>query len=122
MVFDRTLIHHFSVNNLSQSPSHVRSASFHGVHIVLLSLILAMGAVVRVWGITFGLPNSDVRPDEMTMVQISLGLLFAGLNPRFFHWPSLEFYVLAALYRIAFEVAHFRGLFRLKLSPRFSSR
>lgn len=82
--------------------------------VAALSLILALGAVVRMWGITFGLPKSDVRPDETTMIQVSLGMLFGGLNPRFFHWPSLEFYVLAVLYRIAFEVAHFRGVFHLK--------
>jgi hypothetical protein len=83
-------------------------------HTVLLSLILVLAACVRVWGSTFGLPHGDARPDEMTMVLTSLGLLFGGLNPRFFHWPSLEFYVLAALYRAAFEVAHFLGVFHLK--------
>jgi hypothetical protein len=83
-------------------------------HELVLSLILLLAAGVRVWGITFGLPNSEVRPDEMTVVQNSLGLLFGGLNPRFFNWPSLEFYAVAVLYRVAFEVAHFRGIFHLK--------
>ncbi len=100
---------------VSDLPSQQRPQPELGrVHVALLGLILSLAAAVRVWGITFGLPNSDVRPDEVTMIQISLGLLFAGLNPRFFHWPSLEFYVLAALYRIAFEFGHFRGVFRLK--------
>jgi len=81
---------------------------------LVLSLILIVAAGVRVWGITFGLPNSEVRPDEMTVVQNSLGLLFGGLNPRFFNWPSLEFYLVAVPYRVAFEVAHFRGIFHLK--------
>jgi hypothetical protein len=98
----------------SPSPRLNRPERSPGVSAVLLPLILVLGAVVRAWGITFGLPSSDVRPDETTMIHVSLGMLFAGLNPRFFHWPSLEFYVLAVLYRIAFEVAHFRGVFHLK--------
>lgn len=100
----------------TQSARREQPERFRGVNTAVLSLILCLGAVVRVWGITFGLPYSDARPDEITTIQISLGLLFAGLNPRFFHWPSLEFYVLAALYRMAFEVAHFRGLFHLKFA------
>src|SRR4029077_7175063 len=42
------------------------------------------------------------------------GLLYAGLNPHFFHWPSLEFYVVSAIYRIGWEIGHLRGLYRLK--------
>jgi hypothetical protein len=92
----------------------VRDGAQERHHSVILSLILLVAAGVRMWGMTFGLPNSDVRPDEMTVVQNSLGMLFGGLNPRFFNWPSLEFYVVAVPYRIAFEVAHFRGIFHLK--------
>src|SRR6266705_2571479 len=86
----------------------------HTVHLAFLACILFIAVATRIWGLDFGLPYSDARPDETTMVQISLGLLFAGLNPRFFHWPSFEFYVLAMLYRVAFEIGHFRGAFRLK--------
>jgi hypothetical protein len=46
-------------------------------HALVLSLILVLATGVRVWGITFGLLNSDVRPDEVTMIQISLGLRIA---------------------------------------------
>lgn len=101
------------MNRLASSQNH-EPEHLLTVHKALLGLVLGLAAALRIWGITFGLPNSDARPDEVTMIQISLGLLFAGLNPRFFHWPSLEFYLLAALYRLAFEFGHFRGAFRLK--------
>jgi len=96
------------------SVAGVREGAEKAHDALVLSLILIVAAGVRVWGITFGLPNSEVRPDEMTVVQNSLGLLFGGLNPRFFNWPSLEFYLVAVPYRVAFEVAHFRGIFHLK--------
>jgi hypothetical protein len=84
------------------------------ISLLPISVILLLAAVTRAWGLTFGLPNSDVRPDETTTMAVALGLLFGGLNPRFFHWPSVEFYAVAAVYRLAFEVGHFRGLFHLK--------
>jgi hypothetical protein len=43
-----------------------------------------------------------------------VGLLFAGLNPRFFHWPSLMFYAVAAIYRVGWEIGHLRGVYHLK--------
>ena len=80
----------------------------------LLVLIVGIAAVVRFWGLDFGLPNTDVRPDEVAMVSVSMSLLFQGLNPKFFDWPSLEFYVLATLYRLRWEVGHWQGYFQHK--------
>src|SRR5262249_32343122 len=50
----------------------------------------------------------------MTIVMRSLALMFAGLNPHFFNWPSLVFYAVASLFRAAWEVAHLMGRFDLK--------
>src|SRR5262249_8696402 len=58
--------------------------------------------------------HSETRPDETTIVVTAIGLLYAGLNPHLFHWPSLEFYVVSAIYRIGWEIGHLRGLYRLK--------
>jgi 4-amino-4-deoxy-L-arabinose transferase-like glycosyltransferase len=80
----------------------------------LLPLILLLGAVLRFSGITFGLPNPEIRPDENVIVGIALGMTYAGLNPHFFHWPSLEFYALAAVYRVAFIYGHSRGWYHIK--------
>jgi hypothetical protein len=40
--------------------------------------------------------------------------LFQGLNPKFFDWPSFEFYVLATLYRLRWEIGHWQGYFQHK--------
>ncbi len=80
----------------------------------LLLLIIAAGATARFWAIDFGLPNIDVRPDEDTIVSVSMALLFQGLNPKFFDYPSLEFYLLAAIYRLRWEVGHWQGYFQHK--------
>jgi dolichyl-phosphate-mannose-protein mannosyltransferase len=76
--------------------------------------ILFAGAALRFWGLAFGVPHSDTRPEETTIVVTALGLLFAGLNPHFFRWPSLEFYIVSAMYRIGWEIGHRRGLYPLK--------
>jgi len=81
---------------------------------LLLTGILITGAAFRFWGLGFGVPHSETRPDETTTVVTAIGLLYAGLNPHFFHWPSLEFYVVSAIYRIGWEIGHLRGLYRLK--------
>src|SRR5215470_17674219 len=81
---------------------------------LFLTAILIAGAALRVWGLTFGLPHSETRPDETTMVITATGLLYGGMNPHFFNWPSLEFYLVSAIYRIGWEIGHLRGLYRLK--------
>jgi hypothetical protein len=81
---------------------------------LVLGAIVGLGALLRIWGLTFGLPHPEARPDETIVVITALGLLYAGLNPHFFIWPSLVFYTVAALYRIGWEIGHLRGLYRLK--------
>src|SRR5438132_8480547 len=81
---------------------------------VLAGLIVLLAAVLRFWALTFGLPNPEIRPDETTMVAIALGMTYAGLNPHFFHWPSFEFYMIAAMYRLWFIYGHSRGWYHIK--------
>jgi dolichyl-phosphate-mannose-protein mannosyltransferase len=81
---------------------------------LFLTVILIAGATLRLWGLTFGLPHSEARPDETTIVITATGLLYGGLNPHFFNWPSFEFYLVSAIYRIGWEIGHLRGLYRLK--------
>ncbi|MCJ7627771.1 MAG: glycosyltransferase family 39 protein [Longimicrobiales bacterium] len=65
-----------------------------------LLAVLVLAAVLRVWGIGFGLPNLNARPDEIEVVSRAIRLLSGDLNPHFFHYPSLYFYLLG----IAFAV------------------
>ena len=48
------------------------------------------------------------------MVLTATSMLYAGLNPHFFQWPSLEFYIVSALYRFGWEIGHLRGVYQLK--------
>jgi hypothetical protein len=65
--------------------------------IVLLLSMLALG--LRAWGNRYGFPQPWARPDELRWVRIGLGLL-EDPDPRWFEWPTLHAYLLAALYWI----------------------
>lgn len=59
----------------------------------LLLGILALAAVVRVWGIGYGLPATYFRPDEDRLIAVALRLSPDNLNPGYFVWPGLPFYL-----------------------------
>jgi hypothetical protein len=60
-----------------------------------------LAAVLRVVPIWFGLPYLQARPDEETALGHAIAVLRGDPNPHFFHWPSLTFYVFAALFAVA---------------------
>ena len=57
-----------------------------------------LGAALRFFPIWFGLTYQYSRPDETEAVGHALGMLGGDLNPHFFHWPSLTFYLFAAAF------------------------
>jgi 4-amino-4-deoxy-L-arabinose transferase-like glycosyltransferase len=63
-----------------------------------LAAILLTGAVLRFFPIWFGLPYLHARPDEEVAVFHALKMLDGDVNPHFFHWPSMTFYVFAAVF------------------------
>src|SRR5215203_693669 len=63
-----------------------------------LRIIVAAGAVLRLFPFWFGLPYPYARPDEAVSVSRAMDILAGDLNPHFFHWPSLTFYLLALVY------------------------
>ena len=65
-----------------------------------LTLILLAGALLRTVPIWFGLPYTHARPDEETSIGHAIAVLRGDPNPHFFHWPSLTFYVFAALFAV----------------------
>ena len=69
-----------------------------------LGAAILVGAVLRIWGLWFGLPHPQARPDEVEAVSYALKIVHGDLNPHFFHWPSLHLYVLAFLFRAAVAV------------------
>lgn len=63
----------------------------------LLFALLGIAAILRFYGIEFGLPGK-YRPDEEFLVSRGLGILHGELNPHFFQYPSLYMYLLAVVY------------------------
>ncbi len=61
-----------------------------------------IAALVRLWGIGFGLPNPLIRPDELTHAQITVSIASGDLNPHFFKYSSLYFYLMALVHRVVF--------------------
>jgi hypothetical protein len=74
-----------------------------------LSAILFTAGIVRLWGIGFGLPATDMRPDEWGIVQLALHV-FRDRNPGFFRYPSLFIYAVAAANVILFNLGRLVGL------------
>src|ERR687893_158073 len=64
----------------------------------VLALILAVGLGLRIVPIWFGLPYPMARPDEETALGHAIGVMRGDLNPQFFHWPSLTFYLFGTIF------------------------
>ena len=82
-----------------------------GRHFPLIAVI-ALAAGLRFWGIGFGLPHTQARPDEDAVVWVALRFFRRTFHPGFFDWPSLFMYAVCALWVIYFNVgrwARWRG-------------
>jgi 4-amino-4-deoxy-L-arabinose transferase-like glycosyltransferase len=76
---------------------------------VLLALVTALAAVVRLYGIGFGLPFL-YHPDEGEIVNRALAMLTGGPNPHWFVYPSLCLYVHAVAYALLYVGMLLSGL------------
>ncbi len=77
-----------------------------------LGAVVALGATVRFWGLRFGLPLVNARPDELIISDRAITMIRNGtLNPEFFDYPSLYLYATAALYLGYFAVGRVAGWF-----------
>jgi len=74
--------------------------------LALLGLTL-VAFLLRAWGTGYGFPLPWARPDETRWVKVALGLL-EDPDPRWFQWPTLHGYLLAAAYWVwgRFRVWH----------------
>ncbi len=75
-----------------------------------LLVVLFLGAIVRYWGITFGLPGTFSRPDEEVIVNTSLKFFQVDFNPEFFRYPTLYMYLLYAVFKIYLFFQNMKGL------------
>jgi len=75
----------------------------------ILLLIILGSAVFRVWGLDFGLPQR-FHPDEPVVVtRAQYGVATNDWNPRAFHWPSLQIYILGLEYEIWYGIQTVMG-------------
>lgn len=73
--------------------------------------IVAAALALRVWGIDFGLPYL-YHPDEPGYVAIAQNIVKTGdLNPHFFNYPSLFFYLNALAYVPYYVIGRLTGQF-----------
>ncbi len=71
---------------------------------VLVLAILVLALALRLKGIGYGLPFSFVNADESTVVPKAAAAARGHLDPQFFFYPSLYFYLAGALYVLAAPV------------------
>lgn len=79
--------------------------------------ILLLAALLRFWGIDFGLPNLS-RPDEQNISSVAINTLLASffrgtpdLNPHWFEYPSFYIYAVTALYGFYYLMGSLLGSF-----------
>jgi len=71
--------------------------------------ILVVGGLVRYWGINFGLPHTECRPDETIQVSQALGFFSGDFNPHYFAYPTFYRYVLFGAYLLYFLIGKTLG-------------
>ena len=83
----------------------------------LLILIILGSVALRLWGLDFGLPQV-FHPDEPVVVtRAQYGAATNDWNPRAFHWPSLQIYILGFEYKIWYWVGGMTGAWESEEYP-----
>src|SRR5436853_4240754 len=65
---------------------------------LLLIGVVMLAAVVRFWGIRFGLPYTQARPDETHIIETARTILNGTLASPFYDYPWLYMWVATVLY------------------------
>jgi dolichyl-phosphate-mannose-protein mannosyltransferase len=75
-----------------------------------LLVIVAGAAILRLNAVGLGHPSLTFQPDEDANALRALRLAHGELNPLYFYYPALLWYLLAAVYRFAFWFGRELGL------------
>lgn len=73
--------------------------------------IVLMAAGLRLWGLDFGLPMAEARPDEITVAFQAMKFGTGDLNPHSFNYPSLFKYAVFVLFGGWYVVGKALGIF-----------
>ena len=76
---------------------------------LVLVIIVAVAFCIRFVGTGYGLP-AEFRPDEIYVVNRSLGILAGQYDASFFFWPSLYFWLVAPVYLVVIGIGGVVGL------------
>ena len=81
-----------------------------GADLALVAILL-LGLALRLWGINFGLPYT-YAPDEPSYLIVTLRIIETGdLNPHWWYYPSLMFYLNAVALLLFFLAGRLTGAF-----------
>ena len=62
-------------------------------HKIALLAVVVVGLSLRLWGIGWGYPRVDLNPDELQVLEVTSGISFAHLDPRFYSYSGLTFHL-----------------------------
>jgi 4-amino-4-deoxy-L-arabinose transferase-like glycosyltransferase len=81
-------------------PNHALSSSLRPRRPVgaLLAAIVALAALARFWGLGFGLPHTQARPDESFIIDVARSFLRGDFSPPFYDYPWLYMWMVTGLY------------------------
>jgi len=63
-----------------------------------LAAVVALAALARFWGLGFGLPHTQARPDESFIIDVARSFLRGDFSPPFYDYPWLYMWMVTGLY------------------------
>lgn len=95
-----------TIRNLLAIGGRAKSIGLYAVGLFdwKILLILSISLTVRVWGVGFGLPNTEALPDESFIVNTAIKFGTGDLNPHNFFYGTLYMYCLFILFGVYFVV------------------
>ncbi len=80
--------------------------------LVILSTVMLVALIIRVWGTGYGVPYDFGHPDEALVVQNALNFgASKSLHPAWFNYPTLYMYLLFFVYGAYFLTGTATGMF-----------
>ncbi|HTL01135.1 MAG TPA: glycosyltransferase family 39 protein [Vicinamibacterales bacterium] len=77
-----------------------------------LAAIVVAAASVRFWGLAFGLPHTNTRPDEYFIIDVAQSFVRGNFLPKFYDYPWLLMWIVAGLYLLYYSLGRLTGAFQ----------
>ena len=66
--------------------------------LTVLAGIVLLAAGARFWGLWFGLPLVEARPDETFVINVARSFLSGEFSPQFYDYPWLDMWLVTLVY------------------------